>query len=60
MVREYVRIPYSCIQYGLPLAADKEESVVLIGDSRPKKRRDEVVQNVKSLGIILGHCLDFK
>ena len=47
-------------EYELPLAADKEESMVLGGDCRRKKRRGRGVKKVKWLGVILYDCLDVK
>ena len=44
----------------LPLAADKEELLVLSGAGGSKKRRNGLTEKVKSLGVILDDCLDFK
>ena len=47
-------------EYGLPLATDKEESIVLRSDCRRKRRRGRIVEKVKWLGVILDDRLDFK
>lgn len=44
----------------LPLATDKEESIVLKGGWGRKKRTGGIVEKVKWLGVILDDCLDFK
>ena len=44
----------------LPLAADKQELLVLSGAGGSKKRRNGLTEKVKSLGVILDDCLDFK
>ena len=45
----------------LPLAADKEESMVLrAGCGRKKRRRNGLAEKVKWLGVILDDSLDFK
>ena len=45
----------------LPLAADKEESMVLRGGCwRKKNRRNGIAEKVKWLGVILDDRLDFK
>ena len=45
----------------LPLAADKEELIVLRGDyGRKKKRRNGLAEKVKWLEVILDDRLDFK
>ena len=45
----------------LPLAADKEESMVLRGGcGRKKRRRNGLAEKVKWLGVILDDSLDFK
>ena len=45
----------------LPLAADKEESMVLRGDcGRKKRRKNGLAEKVKWLGVILDDRLDFK
>ena len=45
----------------LPLAADKEESMVLRGGyGTNKNRRNGIAENVKWLGVILNNRLDFK
>ena len=44
-----------------PLAADKEESMVLKGGYGRKKRRNNgLTEKVKWLGVILNDLLDFK
>ena len=47
-------------EHRLPLAADKEESIVLKGGCERKKRSGGVVEKVKWLGVILDDPLDFK
>ena len=45
----------------LPLAADKEESMVLRGGcGRKKRRKNGLAEKVKWLGVILYDRLDFK
>ena len=45
----------------LPLAADKEESIVLRGGcGRKKNRKNGIAEKVRWLGVILDDCLDFK
>lgn len=47
-------------EFQLPLATDKEESIVLRGGCGRKKRRGGMVEKVKWLGVILDDCLDFQ
>ena len=48
-------------EQGLPLDADKEESMVLRGGyGRKKRRRNGLAEKVKWLGVILDDRLDFK
>lgn len=47
------------MEYRLPLVANKEESIVLKGDSGRKKKRGVVVGKVELLGVILDDCVDF-
>ena len=45
----------------LPLAVDKEESIVLRGGcGRKKKRRNGLAEKIKWLGVVLDDRLDFK
>lgn len=47
-------------EHRLPLATDKEESIVLKGRfGRKQRRRGVVIEQVKWLGVILDDCLDF-
>lgn len=46
-------------EHGLPLAADKEESIVLRGGEGHTKRRNALVEKVKWLGVILDAYLKF-
>ena len=49
------------IEQELPLAADKEESMVLKGGcGRKKNRKNGIAEKVKWLGVILDDRLDFK
>ena len=44
----------------LPLAADKEESMVFSGGCGRKKRRNGLARKVKWLGVILDDRLEYK
>lgn len=46
-------------EHGLPLATDKEESMVLRGGEGRKARRNGLVEKVKWLGVILVEGLEF-
>ena len=47
-------------EQGLPMVADKEESMVLRRGCGRKKRRKGLAEKVKWLGVILDDGLDFK
>ena len=47
-------------EFQLPLAMNKEKSIVLKGGCGRKNRRGGMVKKVKWLGVILDDCLDFK
>lgn len=47
-------------EHQLPLAANREESIVLKGSCGRKNRRGGVIEKVKWLGVILDDRLKFK